>query len=151
MDASGFMSAVGGLVCWLPVLLGLLEPHAVISTRTAIVAAPRLMPSLPPLVEHVCVIRSPGQPHRPVLELVRVAQGVHILTYRHELLPAVEADEVARAPAHVDHLFDLSTLDRHPRRGLLTLGEHADLLGPHDKADPVPEEHIRDADEAGDD
>src|ERR1051326_7905845 len=68
IEVSGFISAVGGLACWLPVLLPLLEPHAVISTSTAIVAAPRLMPSLPPLVEHVCVIRSPGQPNGPALQ-----------------------------------------------------------------------------------
>ena len=55
----------------------------------------------------------------------------------HELLPAVQADQVAGAHAHVDHLFHAARLDDHARPGLLPLGQHPDLLGPDDEAHAV--------------
>src|SRR5256885_158709 len=100
-----------------------------------------------PFFENVCLIGRPGQPYRPTFELLGVAQSVHILTYRHELLPTVKADHVARTDADIDDLFDLALLDGHAWFGLLSAGQHPDLLRADDEAHAVPQEHVRDADE----
>src|SRR5262249_12670394 len=102
--SSGFMPAVGGWAILLPVLLDV-DPHAVSASATTAAMAPNFIAFLPPVVEHVRVIGDPRQPDWPPLESVGVAYGVHILTYRHELLPAVEAHQVAGAHADIDHLF----------------------------------------------
>src|SRR5512135_3594766 len=88
-DVGGFMPAVGG--CARVVTVGvLLEPHAVMATTTAALRhasrqklfrpSAEVMVFLPLLVlEHERVVFGPGHPHRPALEILRVAGGFHIL------------------------------------------------------------------------
>src|SRR5690349_5477816 len=112
MAVCGFIVAVGGWLRVAPGVVGL-PPQATAATATA-ASKPRkrrLIDFLPPLIEHECVLLCPGQPHRPADELLCVAEGVHILTYRHELLAPVQVDDVAGGHAHVDHLFDGAGLD----------------------------------------
>src|SRR5262245_42372183 len=103
------------------------------------------------LAEHIRVIRPPGQADRLAFNLLGVVQSVHVLTHRHQLLPAIQVHDVARRHARVDDLLDAPRLDGHADVGRLALRQHADLLRPHDKADAVAEEGIGGADEVGDD
>src|SRR5262249_42680086 len=111
---------------------------------------PGFIDFLPPFVEHIRVVRRPGQADRLAFKLLGVALSVHVLTHRHQLLPAIEAHDVARRHAYVDDLLDAPRLDGHAGVGRLTLRQHADLLRPHDETDAVADEDIGDADEAGD-
>src|SRR6266550_5072784 len=150
IEVWGFMFAVGGGDDVLPDGVPV-DPHAVRTTAATAANAPSFMRlPLPPLVENVCLIGRPGQPDRPPFELLGVAQSVHILTYRHELLPAVEAHQVAGAHPDVNDLLDLALLDRHSRLDPLASGQHPDLFRTDDKPHPVALEDVRDADEAGD-
>src|SRR5690348_10240163 len=104
---------------------------------------------LPPVIEDERVVWCPGEAHRLSFELLGVAQGVHILTNRHQLLAAIEVDQVPRRHSDVDHLLDCSGLDRHVRGSRLAFGEHADLLRADDKPHAVSHQHIGDAYESG--
>src|SRR5439155_19775196 len=148
MDVGGFMFAVGGGCCVLPVLL-VDDPHAVIASTATAANAPNFMAFLPSLLEHKRMVGRPGQPLRPAFEFLGVAQGVHILTYRHELLAPIEMDHVARVHTDVDHLLDSTWLHGHAWICMLAFGEHANLLRADDKADAVAREDVRDPDEAG--
>src|SRR5256884_5543670 len=143
------MFAVGGCCSVLPPLL-LLDPHAVTATAASAAIAPNFIDFLPPLVEDECVVCRPGESHRPAFEPFGVSQGVHILTYRDKVLAALEAHHVSGANAHVDHLLDLTRLDGHAGRGRLALREHPDLLRADDEAHAISDQHVRDADEPGD-
>src|SRR6185312_8166953 len=98
MLVGGLMFAVGGC-CDVGLLAPPpLGPHAASSSIDAITRPPIFMvfiPSfidyLPPLVEHKCVVSRPGQANRLAFKLLGVAVSVHVLTYRHQLLPAIEA------------------------------------------------------------
>src|SRR5215469_1165385 len=103
-----------------------------------------------PLVEHIRVVRRPGQADRLAFKLPGVVLSVHVRTHRHQLLPAIEVHDVARRHSRVDDLPDAPRLDGHADVGRLALRQHVDLLRPHDKADAVAEEDIGDADEVGD-
>src|SRR5437016_7366145 len=138
------MFAVGGCCSVLPPLL-LLDPHAVTATAASAAIAPNFIDFLPPLVEDECVVCCPGEPHGPAFEPLGISQGVHILTYRDEVLPPLEVHHVTGAHADVDHLRDLARLDDHAGGRRLALGDHADLLRAHDEAHPVPDQHVRDA------
>src|SRR5260370_12058830 len=143
------MFAVGGCFSVLPVLV-LLDPQAATITMATAANAPNFIDFLPPLIEHVSLFWRPCQPHRPALEFLGVAYGVHILTYRDESLAPIQAHHVAGVHADVDHLLDAARLHDHSRPRLLALGKHANLLRAHDKAHPVAHKHVRDADEPGD-
>src|SRR5260370_31281288 len=117
------MVAVGGCASVVPVLVALL-PQA--TSETAAAAKTQMNRSfidfLPPLVEHVSLFWRPGQPHRPALEFLGVAYGVHILTYRDQLLASIQANHVPGGHADVDHLLDTSRFHDHSRSRLLVFG-----------------------------
>src|SRR5438445_6373608 len=115
------MLAVGGGACELPGLL-LVDPHAAMDRAASAAIAPSFIVSLPPLIEDECVVCRPGEPHGPTFEPFGISQGVHILTYRDEVLALLEAHHVAGAHADVDHLLDLARLDGHAGRRRLALG-----------------------------
>src|SRR5690349_9079833 len=92
------------------------------------------------LVEHICMVRRPGQADRLAFKLLGVVPSVHVLAHRHQLLPAIEVYDIARRHARVDDLLDAPRLDRHADVGGLALRQHANFLWPHDKADAVAEE-----------
>src|ERR1700693_2353567 len=112
-------------------------PHAVTATTAAAARHARRIHELiflPLLgVENVRMVCCPAQPHRPALEPLGVARGVHILAHRDQLLPTIEFDDVAGGHAHVHNLHYRAWFHPHARLRLLALREHADLLRADDK------------------
>src|ERR1700694_3793697 len=154
------MPAVGG---WLRVepVGAVLPPHAVTASTAATAKHPRRSqaagPTSPELIflpllgiENVRMVCRPAQPHRPALDPLAVARGVHILAHRDQLLSVVEADDVAGGHTHVYDLHYRAGFHPHARLWLLALREHADLLRAHNEADAIPEQDVGDADEPGD-
>src|SRR5437762_8892650 len=148
IEDCGVMPWLGGGLVETPGL-GLLDPQAATSSSATVAKARTFMNFLPPLVEHERVLRCPGQPHRPAFKSLGVAEGVHILPYRHELLSSIQMDEVAGGHADVDHLFHGPWLNCRAGLGRLALRAHADLLWPDHEAHPVSHQHVGDADKAG--
>src|SRR5581483_5370716 len=97
-------------------------------------------------IDHNRVLGAPGQPDAPSLLLVRVRRrALEVLPERRERPAVVEVDEIAGDGAGVDDLADDAALPLD-RVAL----EQLDLLRPDRDPAAVPLEHVRDADEAGD-
>src|SRR5262249_58325497 len=89
--------------------------------RTSWTSYPASSTSYLSLVEHIRVGRRPGQADRLAFKLLGVVLSVHVLTHRHQLLPAIEVHDVARRHARVDDLLDAPWLDGHADVGRLAL------------------------------
>src|SRR5207244_13085042 len=97
------------------------------------------------------VLGTPFQAHPPPFGLERLLRGgLEVLLDDAELAPGVELDDVAREHADVDDLADPARLAGSIRLALLALVQHVDLLRPDRELPSAPVEHVRDADEAGD-
>ena len=110
-----------------------------------------LPPSIP-LVDYEYVLGPPAQPHTASLPLEHLARAtLEVLADHGQLAARVQLDVVAGDRSDVDARrgsVPSSTCDARLR--LLTVAEQADLLRPHREPAAVTLEHVRDADEAGD-
>ena len=99
--------------------------------------------------EHV--LRPPTQPHPASLSLQHLARAaLEVLAHHRQLAARVQLDVVAGDRSDVDDVANPALLHVDALLRLLPVAEQADLLRPHREAAAVPLEHVRDADEAGD-
>src|SRR5215472_19022128 len=87
--------------------------------RTSWTSYPASSTSYLSIVEHIRVVGPPGQPDRLAFKLLGVVLSVHVLTHRHQLLPAIEMHDVACRHARVDDPLDAPRLDGHAGIGRL--------------------------------
>src|SRR5204862_7795253 len=122
--------------------------------RTALLPQPRapratcesssFVPSWSFHVEGVLGTPLEAHPSAPGLERVG-RRRLEVLPDHRQLAPGIELDGVPREHADVDDVPDPPGL-----AAVAGVEVHLDLLGPHREAPTLAFEHVRDADEAGD-